>query len=83
MTHETDITQTRARLDAMFRDLCCNDESAVHVCWSVFQFVHVLDDLVDRDKEVAVETVGLSFIILLETVAANPFFQQQIGRAHV
>lgn len=63
------------QLDAMFRECACGDENAVHVCWAVFRFLHMLDDLVDRDVDVPADTVGLTLISFVEAVAANPFFQ--------
>jgi hypothetical protein len=65
----------RARYE-MFREICRGDEAAISLCWSLYQFLHVLDDLVDRDVPVTPEMVGLSFLSCVETFAANPFFQQ-------
>jgi len=65
----------KAELDGMFADISLGNPDAVHVCWAVFQFSHVLDDLFDRDVTLPVETVGLALLTFTEAVAANPFFQ--------
>jgi hypothetical protein len=70
-----EVSTGGARLDAMFRELCCGSEDALHVCWAFYQFLHVVDDLVDRDVPVAVDTVGFHLIAFTEVVACNPFFQ--------
>jgi hypothetical protein len=70
-----EFDQRRQHFDTMFRELCCSNEDAIHVCWSVFQFLHVIDDLVDRDVQVSVDTVGLTLLTFTEAVSANPFFQ--------
>lgn len=70
-----EFAQRKQHFDTMFRELCCGNEDAVHVCWSVFQFLHVIDDLVDKDVPVTVDTVGLSLLTFTEAVAANAFFQ--------
>jgi hypothetical protein len=67
--------ELKEKIGQIFHDVARGDEHAVHVCWSVYQFLHVIDDLVDRDQALDARTVGLSFLVFTETVAANPFFQ--------
>jgi hypothetical protein len=59
----------------MFEDICRGDQEALHVCWSLFRFLHVLDDMFDGDQEFSARAAGLSFLDFTETVACNPFFQ--------
>lgn len=77
MIHE--YGEKKAHFDGMFREMCAGDEDAFHVCWAVFQFLHVVDDLVDRDHPVTPEVVGLSLVVFIEAVAANLFFQKHRG----
>jgi hypothetical protein len=73
MIHEQ--AERPEQIRAMFEEICCGNQDAVHTCWAVFQFLHVIDDLVDRDHDLPIETVGLSLLAFTEAVAANPFFQ--------
>jgi len=45
------------------------------MCAAWYNFCHVLDDLVDRDKPVTAERVGMMVLGVLEGLATNPFFQ--------
>jgi hypothetical protein len=67
--------ELKEKIGQIFNDVSCGDQDAVHVCWSVYQFLHVIDDLVDRDQVLDARTVGLTFLVFTEAVAANPFFQ--------
>lgn len=63
------------QIRGMFDEICCGNQDAVHTCWAVFQFLHVIDDLYDRDHVVSIDTVGLALLGFTESIAANPFFQ--------
>jgi hypothetical protein len=65
----------KQKIDTIFTEVCCGDQNAFHACWAVYQFLHVIDDLVDRDQEVDARTVGLTLVVFTEAVSANPFFQ--------
>lgn len=77
MIHE--LEQRGVHFDAMFRELCLGNEDAVKVCWSVFRFLHVLDDLFDRDHPVTPADLGLSLLSLVETLSENPFWLAHVG----
>lgn len=51
------------------------DPNAVTFSKVVFRFVHLLDDLFDRDKDRSADDVALTFFALVDQVASNPFFQ--------
>lgn len=72
----SEYEQQRDHFETMFQEICLGNTDAVHVCWSVFQFLHVIDDLVDKDKLVSPAAVGISLLMFTEAVSANPFFQQ-------
>jgi len=67
--------ELRGKIGQIFSDVACGNQEAVHVCWSVYQFAHVVDDLVDRDQVLDARTIGMTFLVFTETVSANPFFQ--------
>jgi hypothetical protein len=56
-------------------EIVCGDASARQFVWAYYAFIHVIDDLFDRDVPLDAGTVALAFINYTETVAANPFFQ--------
>lgn len=74
MIHE--FEERGQHLDTMFRELCAGNEAALDVCWSAYRFLHVIDDLVDRDHPVPVVEVGMSLLAFTDTVSLNPFWQQ-------
>ena len=61
--------------DAIFRDITKGDENAFNFCNAFFRWVHCLDELVDRDKEVPPAAVSMLFFSLVHTLATNLFFQ--------
>lgn len=62
--------------DSIFRDITKGDDAAFDFCNAFFRWVHCLDDLVDKDKEVPAHAVSILFFSLIHTVACNPFFQK-------
>jgi hypothetical protein len=74
MIHE--YSEKQAHFDRVFQDLCLGNQEAIQVCHSVFQFLHIIDDLVDKDHPVPVDVVGVHLLDFIETVALNPFFQK-------
>ena len=59
-----------------FKDIARGDATAEEFLSVLYCWVHMRDDLIDKDKAVAPETAaGLDFRILL-TFAQNPFFQK-------
>lgn len=74
MIHE--FVEKHAHFESVFQEVCLGDAEAIDVCRSVFQFLHIIDDLVDRDHPVSVDLVGEQLIVFIETLALNPFFQR-------
>lgn len=62
--------------DAIFRDITKGDKDAFDFCNAFFRWVHCLDDLVDKDKEVPATAVSFLFFSLCSVLATNPFFQR-------
>jgi hypothetical protein len=73
MIHE--LPKRGPELEAMFRELCRDDQHAVNACWAAWRFLHVIDDLADRDHPVPVADVGIALLDFTETAALNPFWQ--------
>lgn len=61
--------------EAEFREIAAGDENAYEFCRAVFEWVHVFDDLIDRDKPVETEAAVLTHLKLFAVLAQNPFFQ--------
>lgn len=64
------------RFDTIFKDITKGNLDAYDFCHSFFRWVHCLDDLVDKDKQVPAGAVSMLFFSLVHTVACNPFFQK-------
>lgn len=64
------------RFDAIFKEITKGNQHAYDFCNSWFRWVHCLDDLVDKDKEVPPGAVSMLLFGVLHTFACNPFFQQ-------
>ncbi len=62
--------------DKVFKEITCGNQAAFDFCNSFFRWVHMLDDLVDRDKEVPAGAVSFLSYSLFHTLACNEFFQQ-------
>lgn len=62
-------------LTQVLEEVCKGDPNAVGMCAAWYQFAHVLDDLVDRDKPVSPDEVGTLMLGVIEGLAGNPFFQ--------
>lgn len=48
---------------------------AYALCRSAFEFFHLIDDLVDRDKPVAPNDLILTLLKFLDTLTRNQFYQ--------
>lgn len=60
---------------AALTEIANGDESARQFLVVVYEFVHMLDDLVDRDVQRKPEEIVVVLAAFVETVAANEFFQ--------
>lgn len=57
-----------------FVEIARGDQDALRFMWVFWNFSHVYDDLVDRDKPVGVEDAARWAVRLLEEFTFNPFF---------
>lgn len=61
---------------AMFADICGDNEDAKAVCWTLLQWVHWIDDTVDRDKPVpSAELIAKCNLDAALCFAFNNFWQ--------
>lgn len=58
-----------------FEEIANGNEPARQCCWAIYGFLHLIDDLYDRDHVVSPEEMATVVVAFQETVAANPFFQ--------
>lgn len=56
-----------------FTDICKGDKQAYDFCNALYQFLHLYDDLYDRDQERTPDDVSFALLNLLHT-ASEPFF---------
>lgn len=59
-------------------DICGDNIEAQAFCDSLYNFLHLLDDLYDKDHDVTAQECGWITIQALETFAANRFFQNHV-----
>ena len=60
---------------AALAEISSGDERAHQFLVTTYEFIHLLDDLIDRDEERSSVEVGLIVYSFIETIAANEFFQ--------
>lgn len=58
-----------------FEAICNGDKNALDFIWRVWNFFHLIDDLVDKDKPVTLEEASRELFMFTQTIAFNPFFQ--------
>lgn len=56
--------------------ICKGNQSALSFCISYLNFIDMLDDLFDKDKEVSAETLAATFISFVENLSYNEFWDK-------
>lgn len=51
------------------------NDSAFDFIWRCWNFFHLLDDLIDKDKPVTITETARELFLFTQTIALNPFFQ--------
>jgi hypothetical protein len=51
------------------------NDSAFDFIWRCWNFFHLLDDLIDKDKPVTIQETARELFLFTETIALNSFFQ--------
>jgi hypothetical protein len=51
------------------------NDAAFDFIWRCWNFFHLLDDLIDKDKPVTIEEASRELFLFTQTIAMNPFFQ--------
>lgn len=74
MAEHSEPPRDDAKARQWFQAIAKGDPHVFDMCWSIYVFANVLDDLVDRDKPVTHEAVAAAYIALLNTITLNPFF---------
>jgi hypothetical protein len=57
-----------------FKEIANGNDDAFAFCWTVWNFTHVIDDLVDRDRPVSIEDAAKWTVHLIVTLSVNPFY---------
>jgi hypothetical protein len=52
------------------------NEAAFDLIWRCWNFFLLLDDLIDKDKPVTITEAARELFLFTQTIALNPFFQQ-------
>src|ERR1035437_5016889 len=60
-------------------DIANGNESAFQFMWMMWNWSHVIDDLVDRDKEAGVENAAKYFIAIARELTFNEFYRSNSG----
>ena len=56
--------------------LANGNADAFRFMWTMWNWSHVIDDLVDRDKEVGVENAAKYFVLIAQELSFNRFYLQ-------
>jgi len=56
-------------------DICNGNADAFEFVWRCWNFFHLMDDLVDKDKDVKLEEASRELFFYTASIAFNPFFQ--------
>lgn len=62
-------------VEEAFREIAAGSDPAYEFCRACFEFFHLLDDLVDRDKEVKPDDLVLTLLKFLDVITRNEFYQ--------
>jgi hypothetical protein len=60
----------------LFLLIANGNECAFDFIWRCWNFFHLLDDLIDRDKPVTIQETSRELFLFTQTIALNPFFQE-------
>lgn len=63
-------------MKAWLKTIANGDESAFAFMWSMWNWSHVIDDLVDRDKVPTVEDAAGNFIKIAHALSFNEFYMR-------
>lgn len=63
-------------LEEIFQHVSNGNSDAYTFCRSFYEFVHMIDDLIDRDKPFDIGGAMFIVVKLVETIGFNPFFQK-------
>ena len=70
-----DEVEKNPHIKTELRVLSNGNAAAFDFMWAMWNWSHVIDDLVDRDKEVGVENAAKYFVSILNVVSFNKFYQ--------
>lgn len=59
--------------------LANGNEEAFRFMWTMWNWSHVIDDLVDQDKHVGVENAAKYFMLMAKELTFNRFYQTNAG----
>lgn len=51
------------------------NDAAFNFVWRCWNFFHLLDDLIDKDKPVTIQEASRELFLFTQEIALNPFFQ--------
>ena len=60
----------------LFMLITNGNEFAFDFIWRCWNFFHLLDDLIDKDKPVTIQETSRELFLFTQTIAINPFFQE-------
>jgi hypothetical protein len=60
---------------ALMMFIANGNDAAFDFIWRCWNFFHLLDDLIDKDKPVTIQETARELFLFTQTIAINPFFQ--------
>lgn len=62
-------------IETAFQEICAGNVHAYELCRSVFEFFHLVDDLVDHDKPLQPNDIVLGLLKFIDVIGGNEFYQ--------
>jgi hypothetical protein len=63
-------------IETAFQEITKGDTQAYEFCRSSFEFFHLIDDLIDRDKPLEPNDIVLGLLKFIDVIGGNAFYQK-------
>lgn len=62
-------------IETAFREISAGNDLAYEFCRCAFEFFHLIDDLIDRDKDLQPNDIVLALLKFIDVIGGNEFYQ--------
>ena len=70
---QREVSENPDAHDSLF-DICNGNMDAYRFIWRCWNFFHLMDDLVDRDKPVSINDAAKELFLFTQEISLNPFY---------